>query len=65
MAFAKTLKQLMNKNHYTQLSLSKVLGIRQSQVHNWLYGKSFPNYFSIGKLCEVFHISADMIINIA
>jgi len=56
--FVKLLKELMEKGHWTQLSLAKKLGLRQSQVHNWLYAHSLPSYISIQKLCNTFNIRA-------
>jgi len=62
--FQKTIKELMAKNHLNQLELSRKLSIRQSQVSNWINGKSAPSYDSIKRLCLFFKISADELLDI-
>jgi transcriptional regulator with XRE-family HTH domain len=56
MEFARILKDIMAKRGLTQLALSNMIGMRQSQIHNWLYGRNFPNYFSLKLLSEKLHI---------
>lgn len=62
--FSKILKQLMRKKGVNQLALSELLGIRQSQISNWVNGKSLPGYYSLKVICEVFKISADELLEI-
>ena len=50
--FGKILKEIMGIRQLNQLQLSKMLGIRQSQVSNWINNKSLPGYYSIKILCE-------------
>jgi len=50
--FAKTLSEIMADRKLNQLTLSAILGIRQSQISNWLNGKSLPGYFSLYLLGE-------------
>ena len=57
--FISALDNLMRKRNLSQLALSKSLGIRQSQVSNWLAGKSLPGFESIQLLCSYFKIGAD------
>ena len=57
--FSKVLRDLMNGQNMTQVQLSQLLDMRQSQVSNWLNGKSLPGYHSIRVLCKKFGISAD------
>jgi|GEM_PF-1024258 len=45
--FIKVLKKIMADRNLKQLSLAEVLGIRQSQISNWLNGKSQPTYASL------------------
>jgi transcriptional regulator with XRE-family HTH domain len=52
----------MKKQEYTQCVLSQKLGVRQSQVSNWLNGKSYPNYFSIQKLLIWVKITSDILL---
>jgi len=60
--FAKVLKELMDEDGKNQLDLAQELGIRQSQVSNWINGKSLPGYHSIRTLCNYFKVSADMLL---
>ena len=57
--FSKILKDLMKNHNLNQLQLAGMLGIRQSQISNWLNGKSLPGYYSIKLLCEKLKISAN------
>ena len=56
------LKDLMEQKKLNQLQLSDMLGIRQSQISNWLNGKSLPGYYSIKLLCDKLNVSADFLI---
>jgi len=60
--FQKTLKKLMDDKGLNQLKLAGEINIRQSQVHNWLAGKSLPGYLSIRKLAQYFNVSCDVIV---
>jgi len=57
--FSQILRELMDAQNLNQLQLSKMLGIRQSQVSNWLNNKSLPGYYSIKLLCEKLSVTAD------
>ena len=49
--FGKILEKLMQEQGYNQLNLAALLGVRQSQVSNWINGKSLPGYYSIRMIC--------------
>ena len=59
MEFKDILKKAMAERGLNQVLLSKSVGVRQSQVSNWLSGRSLPTYGSIKKLCEVFGVDAN------
>lgn len=42
--FVKVIKTLMYERKIGQVQLAELLGIRQSQVSNWINGKSLPSY---------------------
>lgn len=48
--FAGILRKLMKERGLNQLQLSELLGVRQSQVSNWLNGRSLPGYNSLRML---------------
>ena len=57
--FISALNSMMMSHKLTQLALSRKLAIRQSQVSNWLAGKSLPSYESIQLLCNYFKVNAN------
>ena len=57
--FISALDNLMRLRNISQLALSKKLGIRQSQISNWLAGKSLPGFESIQLLCNYFNVGAN------
>jgi len=60
--FGKILKNLMEEKNLNQLQLSEMLGIRQSQVSNWINNKSLPGYYSIKMICFKLNVSADKLL---
>ena len=54
--FAEALKSIMNEMNLNQSKLARVLDICQSQISNWLSGKTQPNYCSIDLLCKKLNI---------
>jgi transcriptional regulator with XRE-family HTH domain len=60
--FSGKIKNIMKKCNLNQLQLAKLLGIAQSQVSNWLNGKSLPNYISLKLLQEKLNLSADEVL---
>jgi transcriptional regulator with XRE-family HTH domain len=62
--FDKILKSLMEKKNIKQLQLAEMLGVRQSQISNWLNQKSLPGYYSIKLLCEKLDVSADYLLEV-
>ena len=55
--FDKILGKLMKERKLNQLQLAQLLGIRQSQISNWLNGKSLPGYYSIKQLSEKLNLT--------
>ena len=50
--FAEIIRELMAERNLKQQALADILGIRQSQISNWLNGRSLPGYHSLRLLCE-------------
>jgi len=48
--FIQVLKNEMKTRNLNQLELSGILNIRQSQISNWINGKSLPGYSSLQAL---------------
>ncbi len=64
MDFIKILSELMKENNLNQTQLANLLGIKQSQVSEWLKGKSKPGYDNLKNLCLVLGVSADIILGL-
>jgi len=62
--FSAIVKEIMEQKKLNQLQLSEILGIRQSQISNWLNGKSLPGYYSIKIICEKLNVSANYLLEI-
>jgi predicted transcriptional regulator len=63
--FATTLRRLMKERGIkNQLELAGILDIRQSQISNWLNGKSLPGYHSLRTLCKGLNVLADDLLDI-
>jgi transcriptional regulator with XRE-family HTH domain len=55
--FAEKLADIMATKRLTQFALAKHLDIRQSQISNWLRGKSLPGYMSMHILCQKLEVN--------
>ena len=65
MDFTKILKDLMKlNNNITQTELAKKMGLKPSQVCEWLNGKSKPGYDSLKALALALDVSADVLLGI-
>ena len=64
LSFGDLMRKLMKERGMTQIEMSELLGVRQSQVSNWLNGKSLPGYKSIKIICKNFNISADYLVGL-
>lgn len=65
MEFIKILKDLMKINgEITQTELAKKMGLKPSQVCEWLNGKSKPGYDSLKALALALDVSADVLLGI-
>jgi len=62
--FGKILETLMQEQGYNQLQLAALLGVRQSQVSNWINGKSLPGYYSIRMICIKMNVSANFLLEL-
>ena len=64
MNFIEILNDIMIEFDLNQTQLAKRIGIKQSQVSEWLNGKSKPGYDSIKAICLSLGISADRLLGI-
>lgn len=59
MEFKEILKEFLQENNLTQTAFANKIGIKQSQVSEWLSGKAKPGYDMLKQISIAFHISAD------
>jgi transcriptional regulator with XRE-family HTH domain len=62
--FSRELSARMKEADVRQVELSKAVGVRQSQVSNWLNGLSLPGYLSLAKLSAFFNVSIETFFDI-
>ena len=61
--FCKHLKQVRKECNLTQKQVAQSLGVVESCYANWEQGRTEPNIEMLRKLCTVFDISVDELIN--
>lgn len=53
------MKNFLKENDLTQTKFATIVGIKQSQVSEWLKGKAKPGYDIIKQMSKAFGVSAD------
>lgn len=61
---AERIKELREKNDYTQATLAKKLNITRSAVNAWEMGISVPSTSFIVELARLFHVSTDYLLGL-
>ena len=64
MDFIEILKELMIEFNLNQSELANKIGLKQSQISEWLKGKSKPGYDNIKTICIALDISADRLLGL-
>ena len=64
MEFIEILKEVMIEQDLNQTELAVKIGLKQSQVSEWLKGKSKPGYDSLKSICRALGVSGDRILGI-
>ena len=62
--FSKILKDFLMENNLTQVAFAQIIGVKQSQVSEWLKGKAKPGYDTLKTMALAFNISADYFLGI-
>lgn len=57
--FPNILQSFLKDNGLTQTKFAKIVGVKQSQVSEWLSGKAKPGYDILRQLAKAFSVSAD------
>jgi len=64
MDFVEILKDIMIDLNLNQTQLATKIGVKQSQVSEWLKGKSKPGYDNLQSICKSLGISGDRILGL-
>ena len=64
MEFIDILRDVMIDLNLNQTEFADKIGVKQSQVSEWLSGKSKPGYDSLKAICENLQISGDRILGL-
>ena len=62
--FSEILKDFLVENNLTQIAFAKIVGVKQSQVSEWIKGKAKPGYDILKSMAIAFNISADYFLGI-
>ncbi len=63
-SFENILKDFLLDNNLTQVAFAKAIGVKQSQVSEWLKGKAKPGYDILKRMAIAFNVSADYFLGI-
>ena len=64
MDFKEILKDFLDERNLTQVAFAKIIGVKQSQVSEWLKGKAKPGYDILRSMALSFDVSADYFLGI-
>lgn len=64
MEFHDILDEFLKLNGLTQTAFAAKIGVKQSQVSEWLKGKAKPGYDILKRMATAFDISADYFLGI-
>jgi len=62
--FKEILKDFLVENGLTQTQFARTIGVKPSQVSEWLKGKAKPGYDTLKLMATSFRISADFFLGI-
>lgn len=62
--FSRTITSLIERNSLTQITFANAVNVNQSQVSDWITGKSKPSFEALRDICIKFQISADYLLGL-
>ena len=62
--FTKILSEFLNENKLSRSEFARKIGVRPSQVSEWIVGKAKPGYDNLRAMALAFNISADYFLGI-
>lgn len=64
LTFSEILQEIMLEKSLNQTALAEKIGVKQSQVSEWIKGKSKPGYDNLRSLSENLDISAERLLGL-
>lgn len=64
MNIVEILKEIMKENYLNQSQFALKIGVEQSQVSEWLKGKSKPGYNNLKSICLNIGVSGDFLLGV-
>ncbi len=62
--FSEILKDFLEENNLTQVAFANAIGVKQSQVSEWLKGKAKPGYDTLRQMAVAYNVSVDYFLGI-
>lgn len=62
--FKQILNEFLIENNLSRSDFARAIGVRPSQVSEWLYGKAKPGYDNLKMMAKVFNVTADYFLGI-
>ena len=62
--FDEILREFLIMRNLTQTALANTIGVKQSQVSEWINGKAKPGYDTLKRIAMSYNISADYFLGI-
>lgn len=63
-SFEEILREFLLINNLTQTAFASAIGVKQSQVSEWINGKAKPGYDTLRRISLAFNVSADYFLGI-
>lgn len=64
MSFSNTLKELREKNGYTQKRLGELLHVSKNSISHYELGKSMPDIIVLIEMTDIFDVSMDFLLGL-
>lgn len=64
MDFIEILKTLMFEKQLNQSQIANIIGVKQSQISEWLKGKAKPGYDTLKIMAKKLNVSADFLLGL-
>lgn len=63
-SFSEVLKEYLRENNLTQEAFAALVGVKQSQVSEWIKGKAKPGYENLRQMVLALGISAEYLLGL-